>query len=56
MLRDHPHLKEIQTMIAGISSFKTSHTRRTGNMVAHICAKNASSIHCLGKQPAKLPC
>jgi ribonuclease HI len=40
-----PILREIQTMIAGILSFKTLHTRRTGNMVAHICAKNASSSH-----------
>jgi hypothetical protein len=39
-----PILKEIHTMIAGISSFTTLHTRRTGNMVAHICAKYASSI------------
>jgi ribonuclease HI len=30
-----PILKEIQTMVAGISSFKTLHIRRTGNMVAH---------------------
>jgi hypothetical protein len=31
-------------MIADISLFTTLHTRRTGNMVAHICAKHASSI------------
>jgi hypothetical protein len=35
-LRDTPILKEIQIVIAGISSFKTLHTRRTGNVVGHI--------------------
>jgi hypothetical protein len=39
-----PILKEIQTMVLRISSFTVVHIRRTANMVAHLCAKNGSSI------------
>jgi hypothetical protein len=31
-------------MVLSISSFTVVHTRRAANMVAHICAKNASGI------------
>jgi hypothetical protein len=31
-------------MVLGISSFTVVHTRRAANMVAHLCAKNASGI------------
>jgi hypothetical protein len=39
-----PILKEIQAMTTGLSTFITTHTRRTGNSAAHTCARHASSI------------
>jgi hypothetical protein len=40
-----PILREVHDMTRGLSSFITMHTRRSGNVPAHICASQASSNH-----------